>query len=220
MTEPERVPTPEELAAVQGGVVTRAQLTAALGQAGVRRALRSGTWRLVHRGTCAPGAVTGAREQHLLQCAARVLLSDRDLVVSHRSAALLHGLPMLDGYDGPPQLTLVRPAGASRPHERLPLASGVPPTHRQRVAGLPVTTRARTVADLARTSRREAAVVLADAALRAGVNRLDVLAVLRDCRGWPGAAEAADVLVFASRRAESPLESLARRARGAGPTYS
>lgn len=215
MSEAAPTPTAGELAATQAGVVTRAQLEACLGAAGVRRALRAGDWQLVHRGTYAErasalAARTDPALRHRLQCAARVLLTRRDLVVSHASAALLHGLRLLDGHSGPPQLTLVRPEGSPPPHERLPLASAVPPAHRELLDALPITTRPRAVADLARTLPREAAVVMADAALRAGVDRLDVLDVLDVCRGWPGAAEAVDVMIFADGRAESPLESLAR----------
>lgn len=207
--------TPGQLAASQGGVLTRAQLTAVLGPAGVRRALRRGDWLLVHRGTYAErapleAAAAGPRRAHLLQCAARALLSERELVVSHRSAAVLHRLLLLESYDGPPLLTLVRPDGAPPPHERLPLAAAVPAAHREVLDGLDVTTKPRTVADLARTMRRDAAVVMGDAALRAGVDRIDVLDVLDVCRGWPGAVHAVDVMIFADRRAESPLESLAR----------
>jgi hypothetical protein len=213
MAQPDRELLPlEERAAAQGGVVTRAQLHADLGSAALRRSLRAGVWQPVHRGTYTPrsAARTDPWQEHLLQCAARVVLAKRDLVVSHSSAALLHRMRLLDGYDGPPQLTLVRPPGAPPQHERLPLASTVPRAHRQLLSGVPITTRPRTVADLARTLHREAALVMTDAALAAGVDRLDVLAVLDDCRGWPGAAEAVDVLIFANRRAESPLESLAR----------
>lgn len=215
MSQPAQAPTAEQLAAAQGGVLTRAQLTAALGPAGVRRALRSGQWQLVHRGAYACRDVTDAartdpRLQHRLACAARVALSDRDLVVGHRSAAVLHGLRMLDAYDGLPQLTLARPAGQPPAHVRGLLAAGMPRSHRQVLEGVPVTTKARTVADLARVLDRPAAVVMADAALRCGVGRIDVLDVLQDCRGWPGIQNAIDSLIFADRRSESALESLAR----------
>lgn len=213
MAEPVPELTLAERLALQGGVLTRAQLEAELGVAGVRRALRRGDWQLVHRGTYAERALLEAadvRGTHLLQCAARRLLSERELVVSHRSAALLHQLRLLEDYDGPPLLTLVRPDGAPPPHERLPLAAAVPAAHREVLDGVAITTKPRTVADLARTLSRDAAVVMADAALRAGVDRLDVLDVLAACRGWPGAAAAVDVMIFADRRAESALESLAR----------
>ena len=215
MTQPLRALTLQELAAQQGGVATRAQLVAELGSAHLRRVLRAGDWQQVHHGAYAERAVLEAaradpRLQHRLACAAAVLTSDRDLVVSHGSAALLHGMRLLRDHQGPPVLTLVRPTATPPAHERRTLASGVPRAHRQVLEGVPVTTRARTVADLARTLRREAAVAMADAALRDGVDRLDVVDVLGRCRRWPGLLDAMDVVVLADRRAESALESLAR----------
>lgn len=208
-------PTPHELAALQGGVITRAQLQAALGGATLRRSLRAQEWQPVYRGTYAERVVveaarTDAVLRHRLACAARILLSTRDLVVSHTSAALLHRLRLLEHHTGPPQLTLARPAGTPPAHLSGLLTAGLPLTHREFLDGIPVTTRPRTVADLARILDRPAAVVMADAALRAGVDRLAVCEVLAGCRNWPGVQEAIDVLIFAVCRSESALESLAR----------
>lgn len=215
VTEPATEPGLDERAASQGGVLTRAQLAAALGTDGVRRSIRAKEWQLVRRGVYAHRAVAEAaqsdpRLQHQLHCAARIVLSGRDLVASHFSAAALHELRLLRAYSGPPQLTLARPPGEPPASVSGLLAAGLPPGHRTVLDGLPITTRARTVADLSRTLGRPAAVVLADAALRAGVDRLDVLGVLGDCSGWPGVQAAIDAVIFADRRAESALESLAR----------
>lgn len=215
VSEPAAPLTPQELAAAQGGVLTRTQLRASLGADGVRRSIRSKDWQLVCRGVYAhrevrEAARTDPRLQHRLDCAARILLSHRDLVVSHFSAALLHRLRLLDAYDGAAQLTLARPVGTRPAHVSGLLAAGLPLAHRETLDGVPVTTKPRTVADLARTLGRPAAVVMADAALRAGVARLEVLDVLATCGGWPGIQNAIDVVMFADRRAESALESLAR----------
>ena len=203
------------MVARQAGVVSTAQLRQALGSDGLRRAVRSGRWVAVHRGAyCAQDlrerAVTDPRLEHRLQCAARVLLSGSRLVVSHGSAAVLHGLPLLTDHRGAPELTVVRPVGAAPAHLRGRYAASVPASHRQLLHGLAVTTRARTVADLARRLDRPAGVVLVDGALRAGVSRAEVLEVLRSCAGWPGSAAAVRVLQFADGRSESALESLAR----------
>lgn len=214
-TDADHALTPAECAALQGGVVTRAQLVAALGEAAVRRALRAGDWQLVRRGVYATRAAVDAgredpRRQHRLECAAQVLLSDRELVVSHSSAAVLHRMTLLDGYAGPPQLTLPVAPG-SPPHTvHGVLTAGLPVGDQEVVDGLVTTTRPRTVADLARTLGRPAAVVMADAALRAGVQRDAVAAALRSCTGWPGVRQAREVVACADARAESPLESLAR----------
>lgn len=215
MAEAAETPTLTELAARQGGVVTRAQLRTALGSAALRRSLRAKDWQLVHRGVYAERPLveasrTDPRLEHRLACAARIVLSARDLVASHGSAALLHRLRLLDDYSGEPQLTLARPPGTPPAHISGFLAAGLPRGHRTAVSGVPVTSKPRTVADLARTLDRPAAVVMADAALRAGVDRRAILDVLAGCRHWPGVQKALEVVAFADRRAESALESLAR----------
>jgi hypothetical protein len=85
-----------------------------------------------------------------------------------------------------------------------------PAAHRHLLQRLPITTQPRTVADLARQLAREPGVVMADAALRAGVDRAAVMTILDDCARWPGAARAVATLALADRRAQSPLESLVR----------
>jgi hypothetical protein len=79
------------------------------------------------------------------------------------------------------------------------------------VSGVPVTTVARTVVDLARELPFPAGVVAADSALhRRRVTRAELAAVLRTCAGWPRIERARRVIEFADRRAESALESVAR----------
>jgi hypothetical protein len=77
---------------------------------------------------------------------------------------------------------------------------------------------ARTVVDIARTSSFMSAVATADSALRAAldpeadffVSREALLAVCKDCSGWPGVQNARRVAQFADPRADSVLESCAR----------
>jgi hypothetical protein len=73
-----------------------------------------------------------------------------------------------------------------------------------------VTTKARTVVDVAREESFRVAVALADSALHSGVGEEELGQVLRDCWNWPGARSAARVVAFADRRAEAVSESLAR----------
>jgi hypothetical protein len=51
---------------------------------------------------------------------------------------------------------------------------------------------------------------VADAALRSGLSRDELMEVISRHRGWPGSRRARDVVEFADGRAESPLESLGR----------
>jgi hypothetical protein len=77
--------------------------------------------------------------------------------------------------------------------------------------GIPITTPARTVMDLARRRQFRAGVVTADAALRAHrCTREEMQAVANACRGWPGLTRARNVAAFADERADSPLESISR----------
>ena len=78
------------------------------------------------------------------------------------------------------------------------------------LGGLPVTSPARTVVDLARTGFR-LGVVAADSALHKGLIGADELhAVIADCAGWPGITTAREVVGFMDGRSESVLESASR----------
>ena len=69
----------------------------------------------------------------------------------------------------------------------------------------------RTVIDLARTLDFRSGLVVADSALHQRLtSKQELRDVLAACRRWPGASRAAQVVEFADRLAESPLESLAR----------
>ena len=164
----------------------------------------------VRRSVYAEAAVVAAGPPHLLQVAARVLVTGGDVVVSHRSAAVLHGLQLVDPPEQP-TLTVARATGAAvgRPSDLR--TAGVPAGHRTILCALPVTPRARTVADLLRESDDHLqAVAFADAALRSGVDRAAVEAVLADCPRWPGVRRAGAAWAVADGRAESPLESRCR----------
>ena len=176
--------------------------------------VRSGTWTALRRGVYAVTATLPAdpRRAHAVEIAAAALATAYDVVGSHESAAVVHGLPTFAVHVGPPVLTRVRARGIDRPDavRVAPLVSQVPDSHRTTVDGAPVTTLARTAADLARKGPALSAVVLLDGALRAGVPVDHVRAVLDDCRGWPGSLRAQRWLAFADGKAESPLESVAR----------
>jgi hypothetical protein len=81
------------------------------------------------------------------------------------------------------------------------------------VRGVPLTTVARTVIDLARCLSFEAGVAVADSALYGGkATRGELDAVLARCARWPGIQRARRAVAFADPRAESVLESLGRAA--------
>src|SRR6185437_1511196 len=71
------------------------------------------------------------------------------------------------------------------------------------VNGVVGTSLARTVVDVARAVPFEQAVVVADAALRAGLGRPVLAEALRRAKGWLGAPAARRAAAFADGRSES-----------------
>ena len=198
------------LAVAQGGVFTIAQARRTHTGEQIRRLLQRGEWLAVRRGVYAEAAVAAAGPAHRLQVAARVLITGGDVVVSHRSAAVLHGFPLIEPPETP-TLTVVRASGEAVARATDLRSAGLPAGHRTTLWALPITTPARTVADLLRESDDHLqAVAFADAALRSGLDRAAVEAVLADCGRWPGVRRAGAALAFADARAESPLESRCR----------
>jgi hypothetical protein len=210
-------PEPASLAralAVQrdrGGVLTRAEaLACGLTAAQVQTLLRRGTWRVVRRGAYAAAAPAGGGQAHAVEVAASAVLLTGRHVASHRSAALVLGLPLLGRPpDVPELLRAPRAVGDAATLRGLHVA-GLEDDEVMSCRGVLVTTPARTVCDLARTRGLRTGVVAADAALHAGLPRADLEAAARRCAGWPGARTARAVVQFADERAESPLESLTR----------
>jgi hypothetical protein len=148
-------------------------------------------------------------------------------VVSHQCAARLHGMtifrestwrdfgkaemePAADKVTltiPPPALTRRRSAEDVVLH-----VAALPRKHVEKVFfGVPVTTGARTVVDIARTATFREAVVTADTALRTrSATKSAIQRVLQECKGWPGVERAREVTEFATNLSESVLESCAR----------
>ena len=149
-----------------------------------------------------------------MQIAAALAVSGSDAVASHHSAAAMHALELLGRKTGD-TVALTRPPGAAGcrtggPGIRLHIAA-LPAAHVISRRGLPVTSVARTVVDLARASSFRAGVVVADSALRSRqASKADVELCITACAGWPGIQNARRVVAFADARAESVLESISR----------
>ena len=134
-------------------------------------------------------------------------------VASYHSAALLHHLSLLTSPPaGTVTLTLARKWNRAQPADVVFHASELPPEHVTKLYNLPVTTVARTVADLARTLPFMDAVVVADSALsQEKTTKPELEQILKQfATGWPGVRQARRAIEFADERAESPLESAAR----------
>jgi hypothetical protein len=131
-------------------------------------------------------------------------------VISHESAALFHGLPLLDPPPSRPRLT-VQPGRTGDVTGALLHRAAFPPEEVTMLDGVPVVTVARTVVDVARSLSLVAAVVTADAALHRNLVTHDELQeVLDRCAHWPGARRAARAIALSDASAESPLESVSR----------
>lgn len=200
------------VARTQGGVVTRAQaLAGGHDAAEIRRLLRSGRWSALRRGVYVDAAELDRIGPDAARAAAAWVAVGRRAVLSHRTAAVLHGLALLGG-PGPPHLTAAPGVLRPRVTADLELSTATLPAHHScAVGGLPVTTPARTVVDLARSVPFRAGVVVAESALRrAATDRDELERALRDCWTWPGIRRAARVVTFAGAGSDSALESLCR----------
>ncbi|MBW0101581.1 type IV toxin-antitoxin system AbiEi family antitoxin domain-containing protein [Pseudonocardia sp. KRD291] len=133
------------------------------------------------------------------------------VVVSHLSAAALHGLEPWGLPMRRVHVTRDRPTGARRRSDldlhASPLTSGeIVSRH-----GIAVTSVPRTVVDVARSVPFEQAVVVADAALRLeGATVGSLHDALHRARGWPGVTAAERVVRFADGRSASVGESRSR----------
>lgn len=153
-------------------------------------------------------AFAAARQAHL-SVAVRALRRHRgQCALSHETAAIALGLPT---YRLPVKATLTRTTGSRRSTGRTDVAVAALPLEQVLlVNGVPVTSMARTVIDIARRRPFLEALVTADAALRRGLPQRQLVDVLAQMPRWPGAAAAAEVVRWADGHAESPAESVVR----------
>jgi len=145
-------------------------------------------------------------DQHVVRMRAITALSDRPVVFSHWSAAVVHGLPVLRSRIGSVHTTV--PTAGSR--SRTAVTGHVFPLRDQQVVavhGLLLTGPERTVVDLAGAGSFEEGVMAADGLLLLGVPRaaLELAADLAGPRR--SASRMRDVVAFAHPGAESAAES-------------
>ncbi|WP_420880553.1 type IV toxin-antitoxin system AbiEi family antitoxin domain-containing protein [Rhodococcus sp. (in: high G+C Gram-positive bacteria)] len=165
----------------------------------LRATCRSGGLRRLRPGTYLSGdafAALDAAELHHELVRATIPGVSADAVVSHQSAAVLHGLPVWALPLDRVHVTRHRSSGGKRTRHLHSHSAPLTAADVVLCDGISVTSVARTVADLCRTVPFDVAVVVGDAALRAA--KLPVTAV-------------ADALVYAERRPGYPA---ARRALG------
>ena len=159
-------------------------------------------------------AATDPGLRHALEIAAVRAARARRGVASHDSAAQLYGLGLLKKPpDGTVTMT-VPPAmrtGTYTSPGVITHTAELPDAHVTRLYGVPATTAARTVIDIARTSTFMEGVVVADSALQERhTSKTELRRVLAWCERWPGIGQARTVVDFTDGLAESVLESCAR----------
>jgi very-short-patch-repair endonuclease len=166
------------LAGRQFGVVSRRQLLAAgLSRGAVDGRVAAGRLIVVHRGVYAVGH--GALEPRGIAMAA-VLACGAGAVVSHGTAAALWKI--LPATDGATDVTVPHRTGLSRPGLVIHRTRHLPRRHTTRLDGIPLTSPARTLLDLAES--------LPSAPLVRAVNEAEVLDLTtrRQLRTTAGAA--------------------------------
>jgi hypothetical protein len=205
----------DALAAAQGGVIVRRQaLESGISGPEIDYLVRRGQWIPLRRGAYVERQTYDSlsrEERHVALIHAAVRSLRVPAVVSHVSAALLHGLPvwgldLSDVHVSRHDLHSPRREAGIHHHSGELLDDEI-----VTVDGLAATSLSRTVIDTARISAFEPSVVVADAALRAERTATDsALARLNQMRDWPGSRNAGAVIEFADGRSESVGESRGR----------
>lgn len=192
--------------------LSTAQLNAmGLDRRAINALVATGTLKRLRRGYFAFGEVQDELDHHRRLIAASVDHANGDNIVSHVSAAVLHGLPVSTVALTRATMTR-RSKGHTTTSPQLMIRNTVLTDEEvvqlgeYRVTSLP-----RTVADLARTSPFMWGVAAADHALHTGGTTHDELFVAVGRHpGLSGIVRARQVVGFADERAESPAESISR----------
>lgn len=169
-----------------------------------------GGWQRLAHGVYVPSAALSElseRARHRLMIEAVLPSLAPGAVISHESAAVLHGLPLPRGTLDRVHVTRDRRGGGRANAGAMVHCAPLGPV--DHVDGIPVTDLARTVVDVARVTSFEAAVIAGDVAVRVcAPDRLE--GELARAVGWKGVAQARRVVPFLDGRSESPGESLSR----------
>lgn len=189
---------------------TRELLALGLTDREIRNRIARGSLVRVRRGHYVISGETAPEAAHLRLLAATLPHLAPENVISHTSAALLHGLPVSRPDLG--QVTTIRrtPGHGCQSGKLRARHTAITDAEVTLTGHIPVTTPARTVCDLARTAPFEWAVAAADAALQQGLDPADLEIPLDLHPTLRGTTRARRVLTFADGRSESPAESISR----------
>jgi hypothetical protein len=182
----------------------------------IRTMIRNGVVVPIGRGCYVPSAVANQfavapNADHALRVAAALVRNGRSCAASHQSAALLHNIALIADQVADVTITTWSGGRGGHRHGVHTYARALPAVQVTRKFGLPVTTAARTVLDLAMSLTFPEGVVAADSALHQGLTTVaELLHVAGPYGQRRGGHRLSRVVMFANGLAESPLESLAR----------
>lgn len=168
----------------------------------------------VRRGVYLPTEVwtaLGPRDRSITRMWAYALVADRAPVFSHESAAILHGLPLMQSRDARISVAVDGTASGKPGNDVRQRPLQLDAAELCTAVGLVATTPTRTILDLASTLGFGDAVIPADAALRQRLTTVEQLGrAVEELVISRGIRKARRVVAFADPRSESPGESLSR----------
>lgn len=176
----------------------------------IRRLLERGELVKLRRDAYLGGVPDSVGERH------RTLLGHiyprlgSNAVISHASAALIHGLPTWDHWLHRAWVTRTAGSHGRRLDDVHHRMAQLTQTDVQLIDGMRVTSPARTVLDVARLCPFTQGVALIDAARHGGASFEDLVEVADRQRRWPGIVRARAALDFSDSASESVMESISR----------
>jgi hypothetical protein len=191
----------ESLLLANGGLATTSQLLTVFSRKRLAGLVKSGRLIRVCHG------VYAATEPDMLdKLAALDLLADQPIVACMGTAAALYGFDT----EGTCRLHILDPGVRMRPSQGMMVHQRIGAPLR-RVEGRLATAPAWTAIEVARVLRRPRALATLDAALHIDAcTRGELDAAIREQRGRRGIVKIRELVTYADRRAESPMESEAR----------
>jgi hypothetical protein len=181
-----------------------------IGPSAIRRMVRQGELQRIRRGHYVAAREPDAIARHRQLLRATLPTHDATAVVSHYTAAVLHGMPVRTEALAKVWITRNSAGGGHTSRYLHELKAPLRDTDVTIVEGYRVTTPARTAIDIARTGSLPHGLAAADRAMALGTSREELLEQVEAWPRRPGNASARIVARLADPRAESFGESYSR----------